>query len=351
MAGSTVVHDPGMAEDCGHERSAAHVAHATIPGGWYMIRLRVLAGRIGAVVAGVTPFTDHIGTTVIDKSVEEAARVMAHRAVTTGIAVYRGVRFARRTEHDMVRTAVMTGGTVTGDTGVRKYRWSERIHCMAQFAVLCRWQVAGRLDQLEPVRDKAFVMTALAAAGDARVHRREEGCRCKYSRGIVAHAAVIPRGNMINAFRRCDAGGMTGRTIVGVDACMVVADTRKGGEVCRYMARRTIQAGGHMTQMLARRNVTVMAQRAITGIDTGVVEYRTGKGVGVMAVDAVLVGGIGRDMVEQLAHADHVVVTGRTAANDAGMIITARAESTRGMTDLAIVCADRHVFVKRCGQW
>ena len=155
---------------------------------------------------------------------------------------------------------------------------------------------------------------------------------------------------MLNAFRRCNAGGVTGRTIVGVDARMVVGNTCKGGEVCRYVARRTIQVRRYMTRMLAKRNVTVMAQRAITGIDTGVVEYRTGEGYGVMAVDAVLVGGIGRYMVEQLAHADYVVVAGRTAAHDTGVIITARAESTRGMTDLAIVRADRHMLVERCGQ-
>lgn len=55
-------------------------------------------------------------------------------------------------------------------------------------------------------------------------------------------------------------------------------------------------------------------------------------------------------MVQQLAHADHVVVTGRTAANDTGVIIAARAESTRGMTDLAIVRTDGHVLIERCGQ-
>lgn len=294
VAGRTVVHDPGMAEHRGCKSAAGHVADITVLCCGHMIRPGALAGRIGAVVAGVTPFPDHVGTTVVDESVEEAAGVMAHGTVTTGITVYRGIRFARRTECDMVRTAVMAGGAVSGDTGVRKNRGAEHIHRMAQFTVLRCWQVAGRLDQLGPVRNEAFVMTALAAAGDARVHRREECCRREHIRGIVAHAAVIPCGDMINAFRRRDACGVTGRTIVWVDACMVVGDTRKGGEVCGYVARRTIQVRRYMTQMLAKRNVTVMAQRAITGINTGVVEYRTGEGYGVMTVDAVLVGGIGR---------------------------------------------------------
>lgn len=43
-------------------------------------------------------------------------------------------------------------------------------------------------------------------------------------------------------------------------------------------------------------------------------------------------------------------MTGRTAVNDTGVIITARAESTRGMTYLAIVRADGHVLIEQCGQ-
>ena len=155
---------------------------------------------------------------------------------------------------------------------------------------------------------------------------------------------------MINALRRRDTGGVTGCTIVGVDARMVVGDACKGSEVRGDVARRTIQAGRYMTQMLARRNVTVMTQRAITGIDTRVVEYHTGKRHGVMTIDAVLAGRIGRYVIQQLANTDHVVVTGCTAVNNTGVIIAARAECTRGMTNLAIVRADRHVLVKRCGQ-
>lgn len=77
----------------------------------------------------------------------------------------------------MIRTAVMAGNAVSGDSRVRKNRGYERIRRMTKLAVLQRRQMAGRLDQLGPVRDKAFVMTALAATGDARVNRREEGGR------------------------------------------------------------------------------------------------------------------------------------------------------------------------------
>ena len=350
MAGRTVIHYPGMAEHRGHEGTAGHVADVAVLGRRHMIRLRVLAGGIGAVVAGVTALADHIGTTVVDKGVQETARVMAHGAVTTGIAVYRGIRFTYCTQRDMVRTAVMTGGAVIGDTAVRKYRWCEYIRCMAQFAVLRCWQVTGRLHQLGPVRNEAFVMTALTTAGDTRVHRREEGCRREHSRGVVANAAVIPCRDMINAFRRRYTGGVTGRAIVGVDARMVVGDTRKSGEVRGDVARRTIEARRNMTRMLAKRNVTVMAQLAIPGIDTRVVEYCTGERYGVMTVDAVLVIGIGGYVIVEFTDTDAVIVAAGAAADDAGMIIAARAESTRGMTDLAIVRADGHVCIERCAK-
>ena len=69
-----------------------------------------------------------------------------------------------------------------------------------------------------------------------------------------------------------------------------------------------------------------------------------------MTVDAVLVIGIGGYVIVEFTDADAVIVTAGAAADDAGMIIAARAESTRGMTDLAIVRTDGHVCIERCAE-
>ena len=182
MAGCAVIHDAGMVEHRWCKSAAGHMAHITVLCCGYMIRPGALAGGIDAVVTGVTPFAGHIGTTVVDKSIEEAARVMAHGAVTTGITVYRGIRFAYCTQRYMVWTAVMAGDAVSGDSGMRKIRGFEHVRRMTNLAVLQRRQVAGRLDQLGPVRNETLVMTALTTTGNARVNRREERCRREHTR-------------------------------------------------------------------------------------------------------------------------------------------------------------------------
>lgn len=52
---------------------------------------------------------------------------------------------------------------------------------------------------------------------------------------------------------------------------------------------------------------------------------------------AILVVGNGWDMVSGLARADHIVVAGRATANNAVMIIEARGESARRVTDMTIL--------------
>ena len=66
-----------------------------------------------------------------------------------------------------------------------------------------------------------------------------------------------------------------------------------------------------------------------------------------MAIGAILVIGIGRYVIRELADTDHIVVARITVIRHAGMIIGARAEGTRGVTNLAILAVDRHVLVER----
>lgn len=155
---------------------------------------------------------------------------------------------------------------------------------------------------------------------------------------------------MIHTLRCCDTGIVAGRTIVRIDARMVIGDTRKGGEVRGDVAGRTIEARRHMTRMLAKRNITVMAERAITGIDTRMAEYRAGKAYGVVTGNTILVIGIGGYVIIEFTHADPVIVAARATAEYAGMVIAARAECPGCMTGLAILGANGHVGIERRAQ-
>lgn len=108
--------------------------------------------------------------------------------------------------------------------------------------------MAGRLDQLGPVRNEALVMTTLTATGDTRVNRCEECCRREHISGIVTQAAIIACGNMIHRLRRCDTRVMAGRTVVAVDTKVVEGNTGKACKVVGHMARRTIKACRYMIQ-------------------------------------------------------------------------------------------------------
>ena len=143
---------------------------------------------------------------------------------------------------------------------------------------------------------------------------------------------------------------MTGCAIIGIDTQMVEADTGKAVEIAGRVTGRTIQSRRYVIQCFPKRDITVMALRAIAGIDTHVAKRRWSKGGGVVAVDAILVIGIGRYVIRQLTDTDYIVVARRTVAHDTGMIIGARAEGPRRVTDLAILTEGRHMLVERRAQ-
>jgi len=81
-----------------------------------------------------------------------------------------------------------------------------------------------------------------------------------------------------------------------------------------------------------------------------VAKRRISKVGGVMAIGAILVIGIGRYVIRELADTDHIVVARITVIRHAGMIISACAKGTRGVTNLAILGADWHVLIERRAQ-
>ena len=95
---------------------------------------------------------------------------------------------------------------------------------------------------------------------------------------------------------------------------------------------------------LSGTDVTVVTGRAIVE-NAGVAEYCPAKGNRAeVAIDAILVVGAGRDVINGLTRADHVVMASRAAIIDVGMIIGAGAECARGMANTAIQKC-RHVRI------
>lgn len=236
------------------------------------IDLGVLTGGIDAVVAGVTPCSPHLGTVMVDKRVGKVGRVMTHGTVTAGVLMNRRVR--RRSGIDrpgtkVLEITVVARDTITGNTRVRKSRFIEHGNRVTAVAILGRRYVVCRLQELRRVRQEFTLMTPFTTTGDAIMDRSKERRRCEYTRGIVTHAAIFLCGDMNmgthhTGFVDGDTCVMTGRTIVGIYAHMAEGDIRKSGEVTGIVASRTVQGRGQMIQGLSKRDVTIMALRAIT---------------------------------------------------------------------------------------
>ena len=91
-----------------------------------------------------------------------------------------------------------------------------------------------------------------------------------------------------------------------------------------------------MIDGLSDTDVSVVAQGAIARIDEQMIEGRIDKFGGGMAIGAILIVRIGRQVIDELADADHVVVTQRAVIHDAGMIVGAADEGAGGMANRTI---------------
>ena len=99
-----------------------------------------------------------------------------------------------------------------------------------------------------------------------------------------------------------------------------------------------------MIGWLSGSDVTVVAGQAIVD-NTRMAEYCAGKGNGAeVAIDAILVIGSGRYVINGLARTDYIIVAGRAVHGDTRMVIGARGKRARGMANTAIQCS-RHVGI------
>ena len=134
---------------------------------------------------------------------------------------------------------------------------------------------------------------------------------------------------------------MTGSAIAGINTDMIESRTGKIDIVtynvtCRTVARRRQVIQGH-----ASGDVTVVTHGAVGRIDTAVVEHRALEArCAQMTVSAILIIGIGWDMCHMFTSADGAIVTGNTGnrgiINTKVMIKHARGKRTGSVTGTAI---------------
>ena len=142
---------------------------------------------------------------------------------------------------------------------------------------------------------------------------------------------------MVNLFTQRDDTIMTTRTDPAHIRIEVIKDTAgEVDEIRNVMTIRTVTRRRHMITALSGTDRAVVTRCTVTR-NTGVVEDRTHKGVGAnMAVGAILVTRRSRNMINRFASTDHIVVASRAAANNTTVIINARGEATRRVTDAAV---------------
>ena len=232
----------------------------------------------------------------------------------------------------MIRRRILAGGVhtvVTAFAGIGhalmiKHPGGKSVGVMAHAAILGRGNMSGRL-----AGSKRAVVARGAIAGDAVV---SEDRRFK-RRGVVAKVAILVRGDMV--CRRIFAGGkytvMT--TFARRGNTLEIEYAR--GKAAGAVAHPAVFGGGNVIYRLTRGKRAVMAAGAIAG-DADVSENRWAKRRGGMADVAILCGRYmnGRRI---LTDGGYTVVTTFTPSGNALMAKCCGNKSTaRDVTDTAI---------------
>lgn len=155
--------------------TARDVANSTILIGRDVARVFTDRTTGTTIMAAVATLADDFRPGMIDIGIGKAHGVMACPAILIVAAMNRRVRCTQRTDSNMTRFAIVTGGTVAGDAGVRKHRGLECLNGMAEITILPRWHMTGRLEQVRPVGQEFGRVTAFAASSQVLMNRRQEG--------------------------------------------------------------------------------------------------------------------------------------------------------------------------------
>lgn len=271
---------------------------------------------------------------MIDKRVGKTGRVVAKGAIAAGVLVHRRIGLPSGAETSKTGAAIVARLTIVSDTRVVKIRRDERGGRMAKRAILARRQMACRLNDVRIDREELTHMATFTATTNVQMQRDKERCRGKRTGGVMADTAIILSRDVINLLGRRYTGVMASRAIVGVYTQVIEGDTGEARVVVDDMTGRAIQRCRQMIRRLAETDLAVMASRAVVDIDTHVIERHAGEVRGVMAHGAIFAG---RQVIDELANGDHIVVARLTVIDHIEMIVGARGKGTRRVTNTTVL--------------
>ncbi len=145
VARGAVVDDTAVTKHRRRE-AARDMANSTILVGRDVARVFADRTTGTTVMAAVATLADDFRPGMIDIGSGKAHGVMACSTILIGAAMNRRIRCTQRTDSNMTRIAIVTGGTVAGDAGVRKYRGLECLNGMAEITILPRRHMTCRLE-------------------------------------------------------------------------------------------------------------------------------------------------------------------------------------------------------------
>ncbi len=121
MAGGAVINNAGMIKHRGG-KSTGYMTDTAIFVCYYMGRIDFgnLASRCNPIMTAVAAFTRNFGTGMIQKSAGEISGVMARPAILCCALMNWSSRCSPGSSRNIICIAIMTRGTITGDTRVSK---------------------------------------------------------------------------------------------------------------------------------------------------------------------------------------------------------------------------------------
>jgi len=108
VAGRTFIDNALVAEYGRPETTTRGVTNTAIRRRWHVIDLGILAGGIGAIVAGITTHTLHLWAIVVEESTDEGLGVMAHGAIAGSVNVIGNFILAGNTGKGTVMAGITT---------------------------------------------------------------------------------------------------------------------------------------------------------------------------------------------------------------------------------------------------
>ena len=80
----------------------------------------IFTGRIDTVMTVITPLAQHFRAGMVDKCIGEINSVMACTSILGSVLMSYCIRCPSGSNHNIIHTAVMTGGAIIGDARVGK---------------------------------------------------------------------------------------------------------------------------------------------------------------------------------------------------------------------------------------